>query len=216
MTLHEKAENGLLKGEELTAEMLNEPPEATPNTVIAAWSNTLKDIPQDLFTEEALNSKDKIGRTIWHTAAKYGTLKEIPKHLFTKEAFYQKDKYGYTVWRNLKSGKTLSAVPHNLITSNLLDIKDKGMKPVFNEIDIDYINEVLQIPEKLNNFIKANPTMAKDIEHRDPRYVINEVLANGLSLEFEWVKDKITLRKDGSVSIGENLCDSLKEATKIK
>ena len=89
MTLHEKADRGLLKDEDfskITPEIMNDR-DRNGNTVwhvAASWCG-FEGVPKDMFTEEVLNQKDTEGRTVWQKAAFLNNLGDIPPHLFTEQ-----------------------------------------------------------------------------------------------------------------------------------
>lgn len=197
MTLHQKANNKLLKGEFLTIEALNEKQE-NGQTVwhCAAWWHSLKDIPESLFNEYSLNLKDDEGGTVWHNVAIRGNLKYIPKHLFTNDALAKVDQYGRSVWHYIAQNQTIRDVPEHLITKDLLDIQ-------FNEDDKAYITNIAELPGLLNKFIIENSILAKDIEHHDPRLKLIDVKNNTLFFSFEGIKDEITLSKNRFNSLGD-------------
>ena len=79
MTLHEKAQTSL-KGEVLTTKLLKKENSLGESVWhLAALYGSIKDIPQHLFTEEAVNYIDGTGNTAWATAAECGTLGNIPE-----------------------------------------------------------------------------------------------------------------------------------------
>lgn len=151
MTLHEKAQKGLLNGEVLTSELLNEKDKFGNTVWRHAAHRCLKHIPEHLFTNEVLAQKDNFGNTllqtiascntlnaipqhlltedcvssIWHTAARFKSLKDIPEHLFTEKALNQINEFGETVWHVAAQFKNLSQIPQHLFTKEALYQKDE-------------------------------------------------------------------------------------------
>lgn len=207
----------------------------------AALNNSLSSIPSHLFTEDAFNQKDDdatilhwaaqcwfesiprhlitkerlettcYGQTVWHLAAQYRSLNSIPKELFTSEVFMSKDDFGHTVWAMIASNDMIKSVPRHLITNDLLKMKSVFNKSLFTKSDKTYINNILQIPEKLNDFINKNPSLAKDIEFRDPRFVLDEVTDDKLIFSFDGFEAAICLNNDG-VLIKKKKFESLNKA----
>ena len=159
---------------------------------IAAGYGTLKDIPKHLFTKEALNQENDRGRTVWEVAIESSTLKDVPAHLITNEVLSQKNKISMTLWQIIGALKKLALVPQHLITSNLLN-----MKCFSGTTNKNYINNVLELPSKLNNFIEQNPELELSIIHRDSRLILRNVKENKLVFEFVGIKDSVILNKNG-------------------
>ena len=222
MTLHERIKYGYkLDDLELTTELLNER-DSGGDTVwhSAACMGALMNIPQHLFTKDAMNQKN--GETVWHTAALYGSLQHIPQHLFTEEALNEEDERGNNVWhviatvesahykafpKNLEDvpfRNRLQDIPQHLIVPNLLKMKNRAQKSLFNTKDRKYIKKVLQLPAKLNGFIKNNPNLAKDLEFRDPRLKLIEASKTALIFKFEGTEEQVILNNDGAAINDKN------------
>ena len=137
------------------------------------------------------------GNTVWHLAAET-TFRGIPKHLFTSDALAQEDGRGQTVWVQLAENDTLKDIPEHLINKDLLKMKNLDNKSLFNTKDRNYIKKVLQLPSKLTDFINKNPAQAKDIEHRDSRFVLEEANDNELLFKFTGIEGKVILNKEGA------------------
>ena len=225
----------------VTTEMLNERNEDGCSVwCMAACNETLQDIPKHLFTEECLSQIDKDGNSLWHYAAQFNTLRHIPEHLFTDSSLAQPNQNGDTVWHistmygclkdipvhlfseevlNLKNNRESSVlnfvvrsgilkdIPQHLITETLFH-KNPGF---FNAVDTLYINNVILERKLFNDFIENHPSLAKDIEFRDPRLELSEVVKHGVIFKFRGIDDKVILNKDG-VAVGKNLHNSLNDA----
>lgn len=160
MTLHEKATQGLLKGEFLTSELLNKKNDFGNTVWICATEKSLQDIPEHLFTNEVLTQKDRFGITllqiiascntlhlvpqhlltadnvsaVFHTAAKHKSLKHIPKHLFTEEVLSKQNDYGETVWHLAAQHGTLKDIPKHLLTNKALSLENKDGNTVWHYV----------------------------------------------------------------------------------
>ena len=209
MTLHEKAKTSL-KDENLTTELLNKRNDVG-STVwhIAAQYGTLKDIPFHLLTTEAFALKNVFGDSVFHDAAHWvHSLKSIPEHLFTAHTFKTLNHGGFTVCDYVARYETLKYIPKSFIT---LDLFNFCKKNTFTDIETQYIENISQLRSKLNDFIKTNPTLEKDITFRDPRLDIENIDDNAVCFSFEEIGGKVVLSKDG-ITFGKNLYKSLNDA----
>ena len=84
-------------------------------------------------------------------------------------------------------------------------MKNKIGYPLFNIEDAKYIkmiilrkaNKIKRLNGRLNTFIKQNPTLERDMIHRDPRLKLIDVKDSNVIFNFEGVKDEIILNKEG-------------------
>lgn len=169
---------------------------------IAAQYNTLKEIPVHFLTSEALSQKKTNGDTVWHIAAEFGTLRDIPKSLFSTESLVQMG-YSHTVWELIAQYRLIKDVPEHLISKELFEN--------FVPEDRAYIDNVVSNRlDRLNIFLKHNPSFFKDLEFKDPRLVFLEV-NESLVFKFIGIDDKVILNKNG-VAVGKKNLDSIKSA----
>ena len=208
MTLYEKAINKLLHEEDfslITTEMLDER-DVYGNSAwhYASKNKSLNTIPKRFFTKEALNQENLYGNTVWHYAAMNKMLKYIPTNLFTKDVLSLKNKFNTQFWEYVACYEQLDTVPIHLINKNLLDMKRfKDNQPVFNDTQINYIEDVLRLPGKLKDFFKAFPFLETDVTHRDSRLILEKV-SSELVFRFVDIEDKVTLSGEGAFLNNEN------------
>lgn len=192
MTLHEKATNRLLDEEDfslITTEMLNKQDQQGDTVwVRAAAHDSLNAIPSHLFTEDVLNFKNSTGNTTWQWFAKFKKLNDKSINLIIKEAL-QSSKPIVNNWR-ITPGQL------DLVNKYLINLKNKYDLHIFAIQDVDYIENVLRIPERLDDFIKVYPARAKEIEFRDPRLKLVDV-GLSLSFRFDGIFDTVILNKEG-------------------
>lgn len=175
---------------------------------MAAKCQTLKHIPKHLFTFEALFTRDANGYTVWHHAVIRNTLKDIPKHLFTPEVFEYCNNNGETVFDLvLEYNHNITAFPKRLFTETLVNLfcertrlfsdnnvlkhipvylfTNKMLKSGFEGENLEYIDYVLQMPDRLQAFIENNSNLEHDIEFRDPRLKLVKADTNLLYFELD-------------------------------
>lgn len=158
-TLHEKAELGLLKYENLTEEELNSRDKHGKTVWHYAVSRDyiFKNIPKHLFPAKVLNQIDEHGQKMWHIAAECNTLELIPEHLFTSEALAQRNKDGEAVWHIAAKFKTLKDINQDCFSHEALELKDEKGGSVWSKIA--FHREIEEIPLHLINtsvfFIKT-------------------------------------------------------------
>ena len=177
----------------------------------AVQARTLNQIPKYLFTKEILNKRTAAGDTLWHYAAITKTLNAIPKHLFTYESLNQRNNSGNAVWLFMNDLKMLKEIPKHLITSKLLDMKLSNGEFVFTKSTRNYIKNVLEMPEKLKEFIKNAPNLEREIEFKDERLILTKVNKESVVFDFEGYKKSISLTKEG-VFMNNEKYKSLKDA----
>lgn len=148
---------------------------------------SLKDVPEHLFTEEALNYKDKIGRTVWHNAAICESLKYIPKLFFTEEALAQTDLLNRSVWYYFARHGKNDDLPVNLLTRNALTHVDKDLKTVLHSAAIGgtlkyfpqhfLTDDILNIKDRENCTFLHLAAIYKAF-HFVPKHLLTEELLN--------------------------------------
>ena len=182
--LHNKAKTSL-KGEVLTTELLNET-NSRGETVwhLAARYNTLKDIPQHLFSDAVAGIRDMWNSSLFHAAAVHGSLNAIPEHLFTDEVLNQKDYYGNTIWHIVAKHDTLNVIPEHLFTEKALSKKNN-----FGETPWEYIAKnktISQIPQHLINksLLKMKNEDNDLLFTGDDVFYINNVITERLNNSF--------------------------------
>lgn len=86
MTLHQKAEKGLLEDEILTTELLNER-DKWERTVwhVAARHDTLNQIPKHLFNRDSFAQTNIDGDDVWDVIANRKQIHNVPLHLITED-----------------------------------------------------------------------------------------------------------------------------------
>lgn len=165
---------------------------------LAARCDGLKEIPVHLFNKDILNKQYKYGDNIFHVAAEYGTLGDIPEELFSNDAIYIHNNKRYNVWHQCALHNTLQSMPIKFITKDLLDME------VFGSANREYINHVLQMPDRLQDFISNNEHLAKDVEFRDLRLEVKDVFEDKVVFRFKGIKSEIILTQDGAFLNSEN------------
>lgn len=163
----------------------------------AVKNKTLRAIPKHLFTEEVFNEEDGMQNTLWHHAAGTRTLKDIPRRLFSAESLKRKNDAGYSALHYAAVHDTLRAIPKHLFTQNLIE----GVS--FNKAQYEYINTTIETNNKLLEFMgKSSEKLAKEIEFRDERYILDKVDEENVYFQIQGIH--VIVNKEGVFLNNEN------------
>lgn len=163
------------------------------------------DFTNYIFTKEVLDVKDDMGYSGFHYCARSERIGSIPKHLFTKEALESENHNGNSVWHFVGANKgQIKLIPANLINKELLTLKNAMNHQAFDKDDTAYINHVLAMPNRLNEFFLANPSLERDVEFRDSRLKLIKAAETELTFSFDGIDDTVILNKLGACTLNFN------------